>query len=74
MFSYKIYINGNGQEFYFEDLLGVSVLGKNKLNVYYKDEVYQIKGDKRFNAVKYLNFYHRYINQVKENGSNFLGL
>lgn len=71
---YKIYINGNGQEFYFEDLLGVSVLGKNKLNVYYKDEVYQIKGDKRFNAVKYLNFYHRYINQVKENGSNFLGL
>lgn len=58
----------------FEKVTGVSVLGRNKLNVYYEGSVYQVKSNKHFNAVKYLNFYHRYNNQTKENGSEFLGL
>lgn len=68
-------VGGIEKQFAFEDLLGVSVLGKNKLNVYVtSEEIYQIKGSERFNAVKYLNFYHRYLNQVKQDGSEFLGL
>ena len=62
------------KEILFEDMQGISVLGRNKLNVYYQDEVYQFKGDKRFNAVKYLNFYHRYIKQLKGDDNEFLGL
>lgn len=58
----------------FEEVLGVSVLGRNKLNVYYGEEVYQFKGEKRFNAVKYLNFYHRYNNQLKGAHNEFLGI
>lgn len=40
----------------------VVILGKNKLNLYQDKALYQIKGSKRFNAVKYLNFYHHYKN------------
>lgn len=58
----------------FNEVDGVSVLGRNKLNIYFNGNVYQIKGDKRFNGVKYLNFYHRYNNQLKGVENEFLGL
>ncbi len=40
----------------------VTMLGKNRLNIYHEDKVYQIKGDFHFNALKYLNFYNRWKN------------
>ena len=58
----------------FEDVYAVVVLGRNKLNIYHKDRIYQFKGSPRFNALKYVNIYHRYKNLVREDGSNFLGL
>ncbi len=59
----------------FDDVKAASVLGRNKLNIYYKDNVYQFKGGKRFNAVKYVNFYHRYKNITRgDNDGKFLGL
>ena len=59
----------------FSELSAVSVLGKNKLNVYYGEKVYQITGNKRFNALKYVNIYYRWKN-IKEGNENgkFLGL
>ena len=59
----------------FEQLYAVAVLGRNKLNIYHNDCIYQIKGSKRFNALKYVNFYHRYrnIKRGKTDGE-FLGL
>ena len=59
----------------FEELSGVSVLGKNKVNFYLHDRVYQIKGSKRMNALKYVHFYYRYKNIVKgAEHESFLGL
>ncbi len=59
----------------FEQVKAVSVLGKNKLNVYFKEKVYQLKGSKRFNALKYVNIYYRWENFVKEKKDvKFLGL
>jgi hypothetical protein len=58
----------------FEKVNAMSVLGHNKLNIYYEKHVYQFKGDKRFNAVKYVNFYHHYKNLKKGEGETFLGL
>jgi hypothetical protein len=59
----------------FEDISTVAVLGKNKLNLYVDKDIYQIKSGKRFNALKYLNFYHRYKNiQTGEQHGQFLGL
>ena len=59
----------------FEDISAVVVLGKNKLNIYYKDKVYQFKGSKRFNALKYVNIYYRNKNIAEGNENDtFLGL
>lgn len=59
----------------FEEAGTVTVLGKNKLNIYFKDKVYQLKGAKSFNALKYMNLYHHYKN-IRKGDSNeqFLGL
>ena len=61
--------------FPFESLGAVVVLGKNKVNLYNGNEVLQLKGNKRFNALKYVNFYHKFKNdkEGKTNGK-FLGL
>ena len=62
-------------EFDFENTAAVTVLGKNKLNIYFDGSIYQVKGDKRFNALKYVHFYHRYKNITKgEENGKFLGL
>ena len=67
---------GNVQlEFSFDQAGAFTVLGKNKLNVYYDGKIYQFKGQKRFNALKYVQIYHRYLNICKgEENAEFLGL
>lgn len=56
----------------FTDVVAVTVLGRNKLNIYIGSEIKQIKADKRFNALKYMNVYYR----QKEGNDNaeFLGI
>lgn len=56
----------------FADVVAVTVLGRNKLNIYIGAEIKQIKADKRFNALKYMNVYYR----QKEGNDNaeFLGI
>lgn len=59
----------------FSDVSALSVLGRNKANIYYGDRVYQLKGDKRFNALKYVHIYYRHKNVTKGNQNEmFLGL
>ena len=59
----------------FADLGAVVVLGKNKLNLYSGNDIFQLKGNKRFNALKYVNFFHRYKNMTQgEHHGQFLGL
>lgn len=58
----------------FDNVSTLSVLGRNKLNVYFNDKLYQIKSDKRFNALKYVNIYHKYLNEKVGNNGKFLGL
>ncbi len=49
----------------FDEVSVMSVLGRNKLNIYIGEALYQLKGGKRFNAVKYMNFYYHYDNVKK---------
>ena len=59
----------------FDEVKAVTVLGRNKLNIYHKDCVFQFKGVKRFNALKYVNIYYRWKNIVKGDGNGkFLGI
>ncbi len=65
----------DGTDYPFADLGAVTLLGKNKLNIYSGNEILQLKGEKRFNALKYLNFYHRYKNLTTgDQHGQFLGL
>ncbi len=58
----------------FEEVYAAAVLGRNKLNLYHNDRIYQFKGGPRFNALKYVNIYHRNRNLIREDNSTFLGL
>ena len=61
--------------FPFSGTPAVTVLGKNKLNIYYDDKIYQLKGSKRFNALKYVNIFHHFKNTEKgDPHGKFLGL
>ena len=68
---------GTGQELVlpFSELHTATCLGRNKLNLYTNDTVYQVKGSKRFNALKYVNLFFRYKNISKgDSNGKFLGL
>ena len=59
----------------FTEARAVTVLGRNKLNIYFKEKILQFKGDKRFNAVKYVQIFHHYKNVEKgETDGECLGL
>lgn len=61
--------------FSFESLGAVVVLGKNKLNLYAGNDLLQLKGNPRFNALKYVNFFHNYKNKKSgDTNGKFLGL
>lgn len=59
----------------FAEITGISVLGRNKLNVYLGEQLYQFKSGKRFNALKYVNIYYHSKNLGRGDGDGkFLGL
>ena len=65
----------NVLELPFSEVTAAAVLGRNKLNVYHGDMVYQFKGSKHFNALKYVHLYYRYKNISRGNENDqFLGL
>lgn len=53
----------------------VTVLGKNKINLYIGDKLYQFWGSERFNALRYVNIFYHWQNcrEGAEHGE-FLGL
>lgn len=66
-------IQAGDKTLFFEDISVITVLGKNKLNIYHTDALYQIKGDCRFNGLKYMNIFYRNRNQRSGDG-DFLGI
>ena len=59
----------------FEEISTITVLGKNKMNIYHGKTLYQIKGDKRFNALKYVMLFYRSKNIEKgDQNDEFLGI
>ena len=76
---YVIKTKDKEYEWLFDDISTVSVLGKNKCNIYIGDDLYQIKGNKRFNPLKYMNIYYHYKNlmsgeEITSARREFLGL
>lgn len=58
----------------FDQIIAVTILGRNKLNFYFGDKTLQFKGEKSFNALKYVNLFYHYLNAKENNDGKFLGL
>jgi len=59
----------------FSEISSLTILGKNKINIYHGQNIYQLKGDKHFNALKYLNLHTRSENIMKGHPEEtFLGI
>lgn len=59
----------------FDEISTATCLGKNKLNIYHGGDVWQLKGGKQFNALKYVHMCYHYKNVKKgEQYGQFLGL
>lgn len=61
----------------FDDIAAMGCIADHKLNIFYKDKIYQLRGDKGFNALKYCNFYYhaKFLKGKSEDGKfQFLGL
>ena len=63
------------KELYFADISTITVLGKNKMNIYAGKDLYQLKSHKRFNALKYMHIFYRAKNIEKgDPDEKFLGM
>lgn len=61
----------------YDDILAMACVVGHKLNIFYKDKIYQLKGDQSFNALKYCNIYYhaKFIKEGHQDGEfQFLGL
>lgn len=76
LFGDRITVKGEGidEVFAFSDCSAVTVLGRNKVDIYHGDKIYQLKGGKDLNALKFVHFYNRYRNIIKGEKNEFLGL
>lgn len=65
----------SGKTLPFESVTGATVLGRNKLNVIVDEVIYQIRGKKAFNAIKYMHLYYVFSQSKEEaDGSFFFGI
>lgn len=63
------------KELPFSEISTITVLGKNKMNIYCGKELYQLKSHKRFNALKYMHLFYRAKNIEKgDPNETFLGI
>lgn len=61
----------------YDSIKAMACIADHKLNIFYKDTIYQVQGDKSFNALKYCNIYYhaKYIKEGHNDGEfQFLGL
>lgn len=77
LFGDRLTVCGDGvsEVFEFTNCQAITVLGRNKVNIYVADKVYQLKGGKELNAIKFVHFYNRFKNISKgDKNGEFLGL
>ncbi len=48
--------------------------GSHMVDIFFNNKIYQLIGDEKFSALKYMNIIYRYINLVSNNESKYLGV
>lgn len=71
---YELIYDGVSKKYLFNDIISAGIFGKNKIDFFTKDMAYQIKSDCRFNALKYVQFFYKYKNEMEGINNEFLGL
>lgn len=78
LYGDRLEIDGDEQMLLeYSDIKAMACIAGHKLNIFYLDRIYQLRGDKSFNALKYCNIYYRakYIKEGSTDGEfQFLGL
>lgn len=63
------------QTFMFDDIISAGCFGKNKISIFLRDDNYQIKGSKRFNGLKYIQYIYKSKMEKSDNKTDiFFGL
>lgn len=57
-----------------KDINSIAIFGKNKMQIYYKNNIFQIIASKNFNALKYQNMFYNIKNKINGVTDEFLGL
>lgn len=68
--SFKFPLDKEELTLSFDDISAVTLLGRMKMNIYYKDKVYQVYNDRRTNLIKYMHVFYIIKNKKRgiENG------
>lgn len=67
-------LNSGEYKFLLSDIFSMTVLGKHKLNFYIDENIYQLKGEDDFNALKYMQMYYHIRNCTKGEKDEFFGM
>ena len=73
----KIETDNSVETLSYDDIKAMACIHNHKLNIFHEDKVYQIQGDKSFNALKYCNIYYhaKFVKEGHTDGEfQFLGL
>ncbi len=74
LLAYADRFSVGGESLAFSDITGVSVLGRNKLNIYLGARVLQLAGDASLNVLKYMNLYYSVREREGKEDAGFLGI
>ena len=74
MYKNRIEIEGQETIAYFKDIASTGCFGRNKINLIFKDNTLQIKGNKQFNALKYVQYIYKYKIEEELQDNEFLGI
>jgi len=72
--SFKFKFENEELELDFNDIFIVTLLGRKKMNIYYKDKIYQLYNNRRTNLIKYMFVYYIIKNRKEGIENGFIGI
>lgn len=71
---FKFELDNNSFEFKFDEIDGITLVGKKKANIYVNKKTYQLFKDDKLNLLKYMHMFYNIKNKKEGNNNDFFGL